>query len=53
MPEVDITAVRDSINLREELRKLVEAVRDSKRVREMDFDDTDGEGGFDDLGEIG
>lgn len=49
LPNVDITAIRDCINLREELRKLVEAVRDRKRVREMDFDDA-GATDLDDLG---
>lgn len=53
LPEVDIIAVKDCIGLREEMRKLVEAVRDHKRVREMDFDNTDGEDGFGDLEEIG
>lgn len=53
LPHVDIPAIRDCIGLREELRKLVEAMRDRKRVREMDFDETGGENGFDDLGEIG
>lgn len=49
LPHVDIPAIRDSIGLREELRKLVEAMRDKKRVREMDFDETGVEDGFDDI----
>ncbi|WP_411825651.1 PH domain-containing protein [Luteolibacter sp. AS25] len=53
MPHVDIPAIRDCIGLREELRKKVEAMRDKKRVREMDFDETGDSEGFDDLGEIG
>ncbi len=52
LPHVDIPAIRDCVGLREALRKKVEAMRDKKRVREMDFDET-GEGGeFDDLGDI-
>jgi len=53
LPKVDIPAIADCIELREILRKLVEAMRDSKRVREMDFDETDGDGGFEDLADIG
>jgi uncharacterized membrane protein YdbT with pleckstrin-like domain len=52
LPHVDIPAIRDCIGLREELRKKVEAMRDKKRVREMDFDET-GEGGFEDMADIG
>lgn len=48
LPHVDIPAIRDSIQLREDLRKLVEAMRDKKRVRELDFDETGAEGGFED-----
>jgi hypothetical protein len=50
LPHVDIPAITDCIGLREELRKLVEAMRDKKRVREMDFDETGGENGSDDIG---
>ncbi|QTN31809.1 PH domain-containing protein [Akkermansiaceae bacterium] len=49
LPKLDIPAIRDCIGLREELRKLVEAMRDRKRVREMDFDETGGEDGFGDI----
>jgi len=40
MQQIDIPAIRDSLELRESLRKKVEAMRDRKRVREMDFDET-------------
>ncbi len=40
MPQIDIHAIKDSLELRESLRKKVEAMRDKKRVREMDFDET-------------
>lgn len=53
MPRLQIPAIRDCIGLREELRKLVEAMRDKKRVREMDFDETGDTDGFEDLGELG
>lgn len=53
LPQLDIPAIRDCIGLREELRKLVEAMRDSKRVREMDFDETGTENGLDDIGGFG
>ena len=49
LPEVDIPAIRDCLGLREELRRLVEAMRDRKRVREMDFDESGVEDGFDEL----
>lgn len=49
MPEIDIPAISDCLALREALRKKVEAMRDKKRVREMDFDETSDKGG---LGEI-
>ena len=45
MPQIDIPAIKDSLELRESLRKKVEAMRDKKRVREMDFDETANEGG--------
>lgn len=45
MPSIDIPAIKDSLELRESLRKKVEAMRDKKRVREMDFDETANEGG--------
>lgn len=53
LPQVDIPAIRDCIGLREALRKKVEAMRDRKRVREMDFDETGDTEGFEDLGDIG
>lgn len=53
LPHVDIPAIRDCIGLREELRKKVEAMRDRKRVREMDFDETGDSDGFEDMGDIG
>jgi uncharacterized membrane protein YdbT with pleckstrin-like domain len=45
MPQIDIPAIKKSLELRESLRKKVEAMRDKKRVREMDFDETANEGG--------
>ena len=39
MPNLTIPAVRGGLELREQLRKQVELVRDQKRVREMDFDE--------------
>jgi uncharacterized membrane protein YdbT with pleckstrin-like domain len=51
MPQIDIHAIKDSLELRESLRKKVEAMRDKKRVREMDFDETAGvNGGLDEMG---
>ncbi len=49
MPELDIPAIRDCFGLREALRKKVEAMRDKKRVREMDFDEASGGGDFADM----
>ncbi len=40
MPTLTIPAVRGGLELREQLRKQVELVRDQKRVREMDFDES-------------
>lgn len=40
LPHLLIPAVREGAELRELLRKQVEVQRDSKRVREMDFDET-------------
>ena len=42
-PEVEIKAVRDALNLREILRRQVEHWRDKKRVREVDFEGSDGD----------
>jgi uncharacterized membrane protein YdbT with pleckstrin-like domain len=49
MPEIDIPAISDCLGLREALRKKVEAMRDKKRVREMDFDEASGGGDFADM----
>jgi membrane protein YdbS with pleckstrin-like domain len=40
LPNITIQAIRDATNLREILRREVENVRDKKRVRELDFDDS-------------
>jgi len=53
LPKLEINAVRNCIKVREELRKLVEAMRDSKRVREMDFDETGDSESFGEFDEIG
>ena len=53
MPHIDIPAIRGCIALREDLRKKVEAMRDKKRVREMDFDETGDTEGFEDMGDLG
>lgn len=39
LPNLTIPAVHGGVELREQLRKQVEIVRDQKRVREMDFDE--------------
>ena len=39
MPSLTIPAVGGGLELREQLRKQVELLRDQKRVREMDFDE--------------
>jgi len=44
LPNLVIPAIRDGINVREALRRKVETQRDKKRVREMDFDDVNGDG---------
>ena len=43
LPQVTIPAIPNAIDLRESLRKEVEAVRDKKRVRELDFEDNNEE----------
>ena len=43
LPQVTIPAIPNAIELRESLRKEVEAVRDKKRVRELDFEDNNEE----------
>jgi uncharacterized membrane protein YdbT with pleckstrin-like domain len=42
MPQLVIPAIHGGSEMRELLRKQVEAQRDKKRVREMDFDETAG-----------
>jgi uncharacterized membrane protein YdbT with pleckstrin-like domain len=44
LPNLVIPAIRNGVDVREALRRKVEAQRDKKRVREMDFDDVNGEG---------
>jgi uncharacterized membrane protein YdbT with pleckstrin-like domain len=44
MPELVIPAIHGGMEMREILRKQVESQRDKKRVREMDFDETGGNG---------
>ncbi|MFP6865400.1 MAG: hypothetical protein VCA35_05620, partial [Roseibacillus sp.] len=39
-PKPVLTAIRDAVEVREQLRKYVEILRDEKRVREVDFDET-------------
>ena len=43
-PKLTIPAISGGLEVRETLRKQVELQRDKKRVREMDFDDADGDG---------
>ncbi len=43
LPQVTIPAIPNAIELRESLRKEVEIVRDKKRVRELDFEETNDE----------
>ncbi len=50
MPKIDIHTIRDCFGLREVLRKKVEAMRDKKRFREMDFAEASGGGDFADMG---
>ncbi|MFD2256731.1 PH domain-containing protein [Luteolibacter algae] len=52
LPHVDIPAISGCLELREDLRRKVEAMRDKKRVREMDFDETASDGAFDDMGDM-
>jgi hypothetical protein len=42
MPNLTIPAIHGGMEMREILRKQVEIQRDKKRVREMDFDETNG-----------
>ena len=48
--KVDMHAIHDGVTVREMIRKNVEIIRDSKRVREVDFDSDGGEDvEFDDM----
>lgn len=49
LPNIEIPAIRNCIGMREELRKLVEALRDKKHIREMDFDEAAGENHIGDI----
>jgi uncharacterized membrane protein YdbT with pleckstrin-like domain len=40
LPSISIAAIPGATNLREELRREVEKVRDKKRVRELDFEES-------------
>lgn len=40
-PLVELKAIKDGLNVRELIRKQVELLRDRKRVREVDFEDSD------------
>lgn len=40
LPEITIPAIHGATEVRETLRREVEVIRDKKRVREMDFDDS-------------
>lgn len=42
-PIVEIKAVKDGPDIREKLRKQVEMLRDKKRVREVDFEGSEGD----------
>jgi len=44
LPNLVIPAIHNGVEVREALRKKVETQRDKKRVREMDFDDVNGDG---------
>ncbi len=44
LPELDIPAIPNGMELRDKLRDNVEKRRDAKRVREMDFDSVDSSG---------
>lgn len=43
-PQIDMEAIPDGVTVREHIRHHVETVRDQKRVREVDFDSSDGDG---------
>jgi len=43
MPSLSIPAIRNGTELREQLRKQVELIRDRKRVREVDFEESGGD----------
>ena len=40
LPRISIAAIPGATNLREDLRREVEKVRDKKRVRELDFEES-------------
>ena len=44
LPVLKLRAIRNAMEVREKLRASVEALRDKKRVREVDFEDQDDEG---------
>lgn len=43
LPQITIPSISDATDLRETLRREVEIVRDTKRVRELDFDESQDE----------
>lgn len=43
LPEINIRAVHHGAEIREKIRKQVELLRDRKRVREVDFEGSDGD----------
>ncbi len=46
---ITMSAIPDGVTVREHIRDYVETVRDQKRVREVDFDNSDSEGDGDDM----
>jgi uncharacterized membrane protein YdbT with pleckstrin-like domain len=53
LPNLEIPAITQGDELREQLREQVEIIRDRKRVREMDFSDTENDTDFDgDMGDF-
>jgi hypothetical protein len=53
LPHVDIPAIRDCIGLRESLRKKVGAMRDKKRVHDLDFDESGDTEGSEEMADMG
>lgn len=43
-PQIAMEAIPDGVTVREHVRQYVETVRDQKRVREVDFDNSDSDG---------